>query len=380
MNKRIVLLLVLSCFALNAQVQKEIFESFKLQERRDVSYYFPEDYSEDKKYPLIVVLDADYLFDLVVSNSKFFSKYHRMPESIIVGVHQEINELRWEDCDYEQSTGLPTEKGKLFYEFLGTELIPYLETSYNIAPFKMFIGYDITANYGNYFLFKDKSLFNSYLIISPVLATEMESRVPSRLSDLNQEIFYNLVLEKSKTDDRNRILQMNNAIASIQKENLHYYFDEYESPDHISIAAYGVSKAFDNVFKMFRPISPREYKEQILTSNEPVIKYLEDKYSTIEKLLGFEKEVELNDIMAIYAGSLKKDDFDSLKTLSDICKKQFPEAMLGFYLEGEYLELAGEPKKAMKAFEKSFLMEPIDFLTKDMALEKIDAIKADFGY
>ena len=378
MNKRIVLLLVLSCFALNAQVQKEIFESFKLQERRDVSYYFPEDYSEDKKYPLIVVLDADYLFDLVVSNSKFFSKYHRMPESIIVGVHQEINELRWEDCDYEQSTGLPTEKGKLFYEFLGTELIPYLETSYNIAPFKMFIGYDITANYGNYFLFKDKSLFNSYLIISPVLATEMESRVPSRLSDLNQEIFYNLVLEKSKTDDRNRILQMNNAIASIQKENLHYYFDEYESPDHISIAAYGVSKAFDNVFKMFRPISPREYKEQILTSNEPVIKYLEDKYSTIEKLLGF--EVELNDIMAIYAGSLKKDDFDSLKTLSDICKKQYPEAMLGFYLEGEYLELAGEPKKAMKAFEKSFLMEPIDFLTKDMALEKIDAIKADFGY
>ena len=131
---------------------------------------------------------------------------------------------------------------------------------------------------------------------------------------------------------------------------------------------------------MFRPISPREYKEQILTSNEPVIKYLEDKYSTIEKLLGFEKEVELNDIMAIYAGSLKKDDFDSLKTLSDICKKQYPEAMLGFYLEGEYLELAGEPKKAMKAFEKSFLMEPIDFLTKDMALEKIDAIKADFGY
>ena len=100
----------------------------------------------------------------------------------------------------------------------------------------------------------------------------------------------------------------------------------------------------------------------------------------IHKLLGFEKEVELNDIMAIYAGSLKKDDFDSLKALADISKKQFPETMLGFYLEGEYLELAGEPKKAMKAFEKSFLMEEIDFLTKDMALEKIDAIKADFGY
>ena len=105
MNKILLLLLGLCCVTLNSQVQKEIFESFKLQERREVSYYFPEDYSEDKKYPLILVLDADYLFELVVSNAKFFSKYNRMPESIIVGVHQEKNELRWEDCDYLIKSG-----------------------------------------------------------------------------------------------------------------------------------------------------------------------------------------------------------------------------------------------------------------------------------
>ena len=380
MKKSVLLFVALFAFVAKGQVTKEIFESFKLQERRDVSYYFPESYSDEKKYPLIVVLDADYLFDLVVANAKFYSKYQGMPESIIVGVHQEENELRWEDCDFEQDNGLPTEKGQQFYEFLGTELIPYLETSYSIAPFKMFIGYDITANFGNYFLFKDRSFFNSYLIISPLLATEMESRVPSRLLDLNQEIFYNLVLEKEKTEDRNRILQMNNAIASLQREDLHYFFDEYEKPDHISVASYGISKAFDNIFEMFRPISPKQYKTQILTSDGPVIQFLLDKHERIEKMLGYEKEPELNDIMAIYAGCLKKDDYESLKSLSEICKKQYPETMLGFYLEGEYLELAGEPKKAMKAFEKAFLMNPIDFLTKEMALEKIDAIKADFGY
>ncbi|WP_343488175.1 alpha/beta hydrolase-fold protein [Allomuricauda sp. d1] len=380
MTKKLLFIFLVVAFASNAQVKKEIFESFKLQERRDVSYYFPEDYSEEKKYPLIVVLDADYLFDLVVANVKFYSGNNRMPQSIIVGIHQSEDDIRWEDCDFEQTTGLPTEKGKLFYEFLGTEIIPYLETSYNIAPFKMFIGYDITANFGNYFLFKDKSLFNAYLAISPVLATEMESRIPARLSDLNQEIFYNVVLEKEKTEDRQRILQLNNALKSITKENIHYYFDEYEEPDHLSIAAYGISKAFDKIFMPFRPISPKEYKKEILTSDEPAINYLENRYSMIEKLLGIKKEVELNDVMAIYAASLKKDDYDSLKALSEICKKTFPKTMLGFYFEGEYLELLGEPKKAMKAFEKAFLMEEIDFLTKDMALEKIDALKADFGY
>lgn len=380
MKRCLFLLIGLLCFNLGAQVKKEIFESFKLQERRGVSYYFPEDYSDEKKYPLIVVLDAEYLFDIVVANAKFYSKHHRMPQAIIVGIDQAEDDIRWEDCDFEQTTGLPTEKGAQFYEFLGTELIPYLETNYNIAPFKMFAGYDITANFGNYFLFKDKSLFNSYLSISPVLATEMESRVPSRLSDLNQEIFYNIILEKEKTEDRQRILQMNNAIKSIDKETLHYFFDEYNDADHVSIAAYGISKAFDNVFKIFRPISPKEYKTEILTSDEPVFKYLEDRYNMIENLLGFKKPVELNDIMAIYAACLKKEDIESLKPLAELCKKQFPDTMLGFYFEGEYYEELGEPKKAFKTFEKAFQMEEIDFLTKDMALEKIDALKADFGY
>ncbi|MEO0901729.1 MAG: alpha/beta hydrolase-fold protein, partial [Bacteroidota bacterium] len=160
MKKYLFLLIGMVSVSLVGQVKQEIFESFKLQERRNVSYYFPENYSEDKKYPLIVVLDADYLFDVVVANAKVYGAHSRMPEAIVVGIHQSEDDLRWEDCDFEQSTGLPTEKGAAFYEFLGTELIAYLETQYNIAPFKMFVGYDITANFGNYFLFKDKSIFH----------------------------------------------------------------------------------------------------------------------------------------------------------------------------------------------------------------------------
>lgn len=329
---------------------------------------------------MIVVLDAEHLFDLVVANVKFQSRFDRMPEAIVVGVHQLQNDLRWEDCAYEDVSGLPTEKGKMFYEFLGTELIPYLETSYNIAPFKMFVGYDITANFGNYYLFKERSLFNSYISISPVMATEMESRVPARLSELNQVIFYNLIVEKQPSDDRQRILQMHNSINSITKESLRYFFDEYESADHTSIAAYGISKAFDNVFSIYRPITPAEYKSDILTSEEPVFNYLENRYQTIEDLFGFEKPVELNDIMAIYAACLKKEDYESLEPLADLCKKEYPDTMMGFYFEAEYYEFIGEPKKAFKTFEKAFQLEEIDFLTKDLALKKIDALKADFGY
>ena len=373
------MLMGLLCLSLSGQVKKEIFESFKLQERRNVSYYFPEDYSKDKKYPLLVVMDAQDLFELVVANAKFQSRLDRMPQVIVVGVEQGPDQ-RWEDCGFEGETGLPNAKGGQFYEFLGTELVPYLETHYNLAPFKMFIGYDITANFGNYFLFKERSLFNSFVSISPVLAPEMENRVPERLSALQQEIFYNLIVEKQASEDRQRILQMNHSIASITQENIHYTFDEYEDADHSSIMAYGLGKAFDDVFKMFRPISPQEYRSEILASQEPAYAYLENRYGTMEKLFGYRKPVALNDVMAIYAACKKKEDVESLKPLSELCKKEFPQTMLGFYLEGEYYEEVGEPKKAFKAFEKAFQMQEIDFLTKDLALQKIDALKADFGY
>ena len=49
-------------------------------------------------------------------------------------------------------------------------------------------------------------------------------------------------------------------------------------------------------------------------------------------------------------------------------------------MEFKYLEQMGKPKKALRTFEKAFSMAEIDFLTKDMALEKIQALKADFGY
>jgi len=294
-----------------AQVSQEIFESFKLQERRDVQYYFPENMDANKKHPLIIVLDGDYLFDQVVATSKFYSRFHGMPQSIIVGINQSKNDLRYADCAFDTETGLPSEKGKSFYEFIGMELIPYLDLNYSTAPFKMIVGYDITANFENYWLFKDNSVFDAYVSISPILAPEMESRVPMRLNTFEKQIFYQLIVEGEANKDTQKIMALDQGIKALDKETIHYFFDEYKGADHLSVATYGIGKSFDNIFGMFKPISPKEYKTQILTSEKPVFDYLKDKYQGIVDLFGFSKPVELNDIMAIYAGARKKEDLES---------------------------------------------------------------------
>src|SRR5690606_23156158 len=150
-------------------------------------------------------------------------------------------------------------------------------------------------NFGNFYLFKDKSIFNAYVSISPTLAPEMETRVPARLGALDQKIFYQLILEGEKTKDKAGILAMDKAIKALDKDNLYYNFTEYPLADHITVATYGIGPALDNIFAIFKPISPKEYKEEILASDDPPFKYLEDKYATIADLYGFKKPIELND-------------------------------------------------------------------------------------
>ena len=364
---------------LNAQITEEIFESFKLQERRNVKYYVPDNYNPEHAYPLVVVLDAEYLFDQVVAASKFHSRFQGMPETLVVGIGQMERDLRWEDCAFEERSGLPGEKGKQFFEFIGLEVIPFMVSRYNVAPFKMFVGYDITANFGNYYLFKERSLFSAFISISPHLAPEMESRIPTRIAAMEQPIFYHLIVEGKTRESDPFINALDASMKQIDREGFSYYFDRYEQADELTVATYGINAAWDRTFDIFKPISPEEYREKILTSEEPVYNYLAEKYQTIETVFGFRKPVELNDIRAIYAGCRKLDDYESLKPLSDLCKKEYPETMLGFYFEGEYYEQIGEPKKALRTFEKAFGMAEIDFLTKDMALDKMDALKADFG-
>ncbi|NAS31215.1 esterase [Flavobacteriaceae bacterium R38] len=380
MKTRLFILGFLCVYLSFAQVNQETFESYKLDEKRSIQIYTPENYSEDKVYPLMVVLDADFLFDIVVSNVKFYTYLGEMPESIVVGIQQGYNQ-KIDDCDFSDKDGLPKDKGNAFFEFIGQELVPYMSQKYNLANFKAIIGHDITANFTNYYLFKEQPLFDAYINLSPSFAPLMEGRIPERLASFNDKKFYYLATSKEdEKDNYKRINTLNEGLSKVTNENFHYYFDNFEGGSHTSVASYGIPRALDQIFDIYKPITPKEYRSKMLTLETSIYDYLEEKYNNIETLFGYKKQVSLNDIMAAYSGIKKKEDLPSLLKLAKLSIKEYPETMLGFYFQAEYYEESGEPKKALRAYEKAFGMSEIDFLTKDMAIDKIDALKADFGW
>ena len=363
-----------------SQIDYKEINSEKLGGARQIKVQLPRNYQDntEKSYPVIIVLDGDYLFEPVAGNVDYYSYWEEMPQVIVVGINQD--RTREDDTYYEDVNFFPGDTGTAFFEFVGLELMPYIDQNYRTTNFRIAVGHDLTANFMNFYLMKDLPLFQGYISLSPDLSPKMNERIPARLAALEQKMFYYLA---TGTDDigvlKEPIIELDKKIAAVENENLQYNFDNFQGATHYSLVGRAIPKALENMFSVYRSISKKDYKEVILESESPY-DYLIEKYATIKTLFGLEDPIRVNDYIAVSTAIEKKEDWEALAELGKIARKHYPETMLGNYYIALSLEKSGEPKKAMKAYQNAFLLDEVSYLTKDLMLERADQIKADFGY
>lgn len=383
--KRILLTAAYLLFFVTGFAQSKIiyeeFSSIKLGETRQLKIQLPRDYKEnvDKVYPIILVLDANYLFEPVAGNVDYFAYWEDMPESIVVGIMQ--GDARYDDCDYDDTNFMPADKGADFFEFIGLELLPYIDSSFRTAKFTIAVGHDFTANFINYYLFKDPPLFNGYISLSPDLAPMMDERLPQRIPNIPSKIFYYLA---TGTDDIKDLMEistaLDNSLSPLKTDTFDYNFDNFEGATHYSLVARAIPSAMEKIFSVYRPISKQEYTDVLLKMETPIDLYLMDKYKTIEDLFGLTNPIRVNDFLATARACEKTKQWESLRAIATLAKKQYPDTALGDYYLARYYEEVGEPKKAMRTYQGAFDKEEVDFITTDLMLDKADKIKEDFGY
>jgi predicted alpha/beta superfamily hydrolase len=359
----------------------EEFDSAKLGESRRLKIQLPRDYEAnvEKVYPIVIVLDANYLFEPVAGNVDYYGYWEDMPESIVIGIMQ--GDSRYEDCSYDDTNFVPADKGADFFEFIGLELIPYIDSTYRTAKFIIAVGHDFTANYINYYLFKDPPLFNGYISLSPDLAPMMDERLPQRIPSIESKIFYYLA---TGTDDIKDLMEiseaLNKSLKPLDGKTFQYHYDNFEGATHYSLVARGIPSALEKIFSVYRPISKQEYSDVIMKMETPISQYLIDKYKTIEDLFGLTNAIRVNDYIATCTAAEKKNQWESLREIATMAKKDYPDTVLGDYYLGRYYEETGEPKKAMRTFQGAFDKEEVDFITVDLMLDRADKIKTEFGF
>lgn len=362
--------------SINAQALYETFESGKLEGSRQLKIQVPRNYNAEEKmeYPLVLVLDGDYLFEPIAGNLDYQAYWEDIPDCIVVGISQAST--RNDDFFYDNETFFPAHEGADFFEFITMELMPYLEDSYNISDFRIVMGHDLSANYLNYYLFKSPPLFRAYVAMSPDLAPEMETRLLQRLATLQEETFFYLSTADNDVGRLKETIEgFNTKLDTITNKKFHYQFDNFEDANHYALVGRSVPKALNQIFALYKPISSAEYKEKVLTFEGSPYDYLVKKYEDIEYFYGFEKKLIENDVRAIAAASNKKDDLESLEKLAKLVKREFPDSMLSAYYSGLVQEKYGNLKRALQRYQSGLLLEPSQFIDKEILLEKMYEIQ-----
>lgn len=345
---------------------------------RTVTVQTPTFYDENEKktYPLIILLDGEYLMDPFRGTMSYTSFWDDLPQVIIVGVEHDGAEGRQDDVITYKSTGLPQGQGDQFYQFIADELIPFMEKEYRVAPFKVVAGHNITAGFLNFFLYKEKPTFNAYISFSPVMPEQMEVRVPEVLNNIDKKTYYYLATADNDVKNiKKKVDTLNVNIKGIENPNLNYKFEEFKGATHYSLVAMGIPDALYFIFADYQPITSKEYEEEIVTLPSGYVEYLKNKYKIIREDLGINIPIRLNDFKAIEAAIVKNGVYDELEELGKMARDDYPKMIIGEYYIGLSHELKGETRKAIRAYLKGYNYGDIGDYTKDLIIEKAEQLK-----
>ena len=372
----ILLFLLVTSFGFSQRVTESI-QSKKLGEVREFIVSLPPNYEfdADKKYPVLVLLDGEYLLNPFEGILKYGNYWDDLPEMIVIAVKQNYDEKRFKDSEFDEN-GLPSGTGASFFEFIGFELLPYVEGKYRTQPFRIIAGHDTTAGFLNFYLYKDTPIFNGYISLAPEMAPNMSKRIPERLVAINTPIFYYQATGEGDIKEiNNNVKALDQNIAAIPNRTFKYQYNEFSGATHYSVVPQAVPQALYFIFNKYQAISMVEFQEKIVTLKSGYTKYLIDKYDNLEKQIGIKVKPRLSDFKAIEAAILKNKAYFELQELGKYADKHYPKTTLGTYHQALYYEKSGEFKQAIKEYQKGFTLSEIREISKTFMLDKAESLK-----
>jgi len=353
-----------------------------LNEKRAIEIQLPRSYEIefDKNYPLMIVLDGDYMFNIVSGSVDYLSYWGDIPENLVVGINQ--RDTRFQDSSvFDNITHTPISSTASFYDFIVNELIPYFSKNYRISSFKVIVGQERTANFANFFLLKNDPQITGVISISPKISQNMNRYLKENLSKTNSKIVY--TLSSSKRDFESifkNASELTASLDSIENKNLRFESLIFDKENHYILPSVSVPKSIRSIYSMYSDIDKIEYDSIISKLETSPIDYLKNKYQLIKEFYDLDKTISMNDFMAIEEFIEENEFFNLYDELSELAKQEYPGTILPSYYKGRFIEETGDPKKAMYIYRSAYNMKEVKGLTKEYLLELAERIKEDFNY
>ena len=334
---------------------------------------------EDKNYPLIVVLDADYMFNLVAGTVDILSYFGEIPENIVVGIKQ--SDSRFKDSSVLDNINFtPITSTASFYDFISTELIPHISKKYRTSEFKVIVGHERTANFAQFFLLKSKPIFRGIISISPKFSDNMKDYLKQNFSNLKSKIVYTLSSsEKDFESIYNNVKDLSLSLDSLKNPNLKFKSLIFKNENHFQLPVVSIPQSIRETYSLYSDINKTEYDSIISKIEISPIDYLLKKYDQIKDFYDYEKRISINDFNAMEIYIEEFESFELYDELSKLALKEYPGTILPSYYKGRFFQETGKLKKAMQIYRSAYNMEEVEGLSKDYLLSLADKIEEDFN-
>jgi predicted alpha/beta superfamily hydrolase len=159
MKTRIIILLTVlisSQSTLFSQTNEEISIGQKIQfdseiygKSRELYIGLPSDYHDSlKKYPVLYILFPEWSFERARSAAEYLEARNIVPGLIMVGI---CGEDTWNEVFPFKVDRIPTSGGgDKFMNFIGSEVIPFIESNYRADSLRILAGFSNSAMFANY--------------------------------------------------------------------------------------------------------------------------------------------------------------------------------------------------------------------------------------
>jgi uncharacterized protein len=351
-----------------------------LGEQRKVWIHIPNSYcgndNKDKgRYPVICLLDGDANFNAVVNITEFMSNAGLCPPMIVVGV---LHPARMMDLTFgiDKETPGIIGRGEKFMLYLEKELMPYIESNYPTAPYKIFIGHSVGGLTVVNTLIHHPNLFNAYVSLDGALwwnnqqiVTDAKMILANKnykgktlfmaLANRMEKGMDTLLVQKDTTEGTELIRSNLEFIKDIFKNKtnqLRFQHKFYENDDHSSVRLIGEYDALRFIFDYYKL---KIYNSELDDPNFKLDSLLVAHYNNVSEQIGYLIKPDENQVNNLGYRMLNEKQFDKAEALFKLNIANYTETANCYDGLGDLYLAKGDEAKAIENFKKTLSLKAI---------------------
>lgn len=366
--------------------KKEVIYSKALEENRTVWIYTPGMTSPvitpGKKYPVLYVLDGEAHFFATTGIIQQLSQANGngvIPEMIVVGI-ENTNRFR----DLVPSKDI--KKANPFADFLSAELIPYINTHYPAAPYKLLAGHSLGGLTAIDMLTTSPGLFKAYIAIDPSMWFDNEwflnnviTRLPQQKMN-GERLFIGIAntmpagmtmtgLKKDKSGETTHIRSIVKlgTFLTANTNGLQYRQEYYEKERHNTVPLLSIYDGLRFIFDYyFLDAGEKDFAD----TTAAIAKRLQSHYAKVSAKMGYKNAAPETFINYLAYDALVKKQYTKAEALFKLNLEWYPEnisvydAYAGYFLNRkDTLNAIGYYKKALLVKPDAVVQRKLDMLT-----------------